>query len=74
MQQTTPISWLQSWVMALQWPVIVFGAFWLGRLVQRLEQRLAKAENNISTLVDRHMPAIHRALAEIHGLITGEKR
>jgi len=70
-QHTSPPGWIQSWALALQWPVIVFAAFWLGRYVQRLEMRVAKAETRIEALVERHMPAIHRALAEIRGLLMG---
>ena len=70
-QHTTPLSWVQSWATVLQWPVIVFAAFWLGRYVQKLEMRVAKAESYIQILVERHMPAIHRALAEIRGLLMG---
>lgn len=70
-QHTTPLAWLQSWAIALQWPVIVLAAFWLGRYVQKLEMRVAKAESRIEVLVERHMPAIHRALAEIRGLLMG---
>ncbi len=70
-QHATPLQWLQTVAMALQWPVIVAAAFWLGRYVQRLETRLSKAESNLSALIERHMPAIHRALAEIRGMLSG---
>jgi hypothetical protein len=70
-QHASPFGWLQSWAIALQWPVIVLAAFWLGRYVQRLEMRVSKAETNIQMLIERHMPAIHKALAEIRGLLIG---
>ena len=53
------------------WPVIVLGAFWIGRYVQRLEMRVDKAEKSITAIVERHLPAIHRALAEIRGFLMG---
>ena len=70
-QHASPFGWLQSWAITLQWPVIVLAAFWLGRYVQRLEMRVSKAETNIQMLIERHMPAIHKALAEIRGLLIG---
>jgi hypothetical protein len=70
-QHASPLSWLQSWAVAMQWPVIVLAAFWLGRYVQKLEIRVAKAETSITAIVERHMPQIHRALAEIRGLLMG---
>lgn len=66
-----PLSWLQGWASALGWPVVAFGAFWAGRYVQRLEMRVTKAEDHIKQIVERHLPAIHRALAEIRGLLIG---
>lgn len=70
---STPLTWLQRIVSALQWPVIVIAAFWLGRYVQRLEVRVTKAEAYIQSLMERHMPAIHNALAEIRGLLIGKR-
>jgi hypothetical protein len=70
-QHTSPLTWLQSWAMAMGWPVIVLAAFWIGRYVQRLEMRVDRAEKRITDLVERHMPALHRALAEIRGLLIG---
>lgn len=67
----SPLTWIQATATALQWPVIVIGAFWLGRYVQKLEMRVAKAESYIQLLVERHMPAVHRMLAEIRGLLIG---
>lgn len=72
-QHVSPMALLQSWAVAMQWPVIVLAAFWLGRYVQKLEIRVAKAESSIKALVDRHMPAIHQALAEIRGLLMGQR-
>jgi hypothetical protein len=60
-----PASWAKAIVQGLQWPFIVGAAFWLGRVVQRLEARLKKSESNLTALIERHMPAIHRALSEI---------
>ena len=70
-QHTSPLGWLQTFAINLAWPVVVLAAFWLGRYVQKLEQRVAKAETNITMLIERHMPAIHKALAEIRGLLIG---
>lgn len=68
---TSPLAWLQTFAINLAWPVVTFAAFWLGRYVQKLEMRVTKAESRIESLVERHMPAIHRALAEIRGLLVG---
>lgn len=70
MDEHSPIPWLQSVATALQWPVVTAAAFWLGRYVKDLEQRLAKSEATLTALVERHMPAIHRALAEILGRLS----
>lgn len=70
-EEHSPITWIQATATALQWPVIVIGAFWLGRYVQKLEMRVSKAESYIQLLVERHMPAVHRMLAEIRGLLIG---
>ncbi len=64
-----PFAWIQLFAKALSWPVVVAAAFWLGRYVKQLEIRLARAETNLTALIERHMPAIHRALAEIKGEI-----
>lgn len=69
-EDRSPLSWFQSWALAMQWPVIVMAAFWLGRYVQKLELRVHKAETSIKQLVERHMPAIHNALAEIRGMLS----
>jgi hypothetical protein len=69
MQTPEPMSWVKTAVSALQWPVVVAAAFWLGRYVRELEIRVKKAETNLTALIERHMPAIHRALAEIRGLL-----
>lgn len=68
-EHPAPLQWLQSVGIALQWPVITAAAFWLGRYVQKIETRVERAESRISALTERHMPAIHRALAEIRGLL-----
>ncbi len=70
-QHASPLTWLQSAALAMQWPVIVIASFWLGRYVQKLEMRVAKAESSITAIVERHLPQIHRALAEIRGLLMG---
>ena len=70
-QNTSPFGWLQSWAFNMGWPIIVIAAFWVGRYVQRLEMRVTKAENHIQALIERHLPAVHRALAEIRGLLIG---
>jgi hypothetical protein len=75
MQQdhTTPLSWLQAAAVALQWPAVAGLAYWAGRVHQRLEHRVNVAEKHLTSLVERHMPAIHRALAEIRGMLTGRQ-
>jgi hypothetical protein len=49
----------------MQWPVVVLAAFYLGRTITKLEGRVLKAEKNMSDLIERHMPHIHKALDEI---------
>lgn len=71
--ESVPYSWLQQITMALQWPVIVVAAFWLGRVISKLEGRVIVAEKNVSDLVERHMPHLYNALAEIRGLLMGNK-
>jgi hypothetical protein len=66
-----PLGWLQAFAINLAWPVVVLAAFWVGRYVQRLEMRVDKAEESLKSIVERHMPAIHRALSEIRGLLIG---
>jgi hypothetical protein len=73
METTPPFSWLRQIAQAVQWPVIVGAAFWLGHYVRELQERAAKAESNISALVERHMPAIHTALSEIRGLLQSRR-
>jgi hypothetical protein len=71
--QPTPLSWLRQITDALQWPVIVTAAFWLGRYIHALEERITKAESNVSAIVERHLPAIHNALSEIRGLLQSRR-
>ena len=66
---SVPINWLQTAVSSLQWPVIVVASFWVGRYVKGLETRVNRAEANVQALIERHMPAIHKMLAEIRGLL-----
>lgn len=70
-QHSSPLAYLQSIMAALQWPVVVVAAFTLGRYVRGLETRVLRSEARLEQLIDRHMPAIHRALAEIRGLLMG---
>jgi hypothetical protein len=70
-QAQGPVTWLQGWASTLGWPIVVALAFWLGRIFQKVSTRAAKAEARIESLTDRHVPAIHRALAEIRGLLMG---
>jgi hypothetical protein len=70
-QHASPLAWLQSWALNMGWPVIVIGAFWIGRYVQKLEMRVDKADKRLEALIERHMPAIHKALAEVRGLLMG---
>jgi hypothetical protein len=69
MQIETPAVWTRAAIEALKWPAVVLGAYWAGRRHEKLEGRLTKAEKNVSDLAERHMPAVHRALAEIRGLL-----
>jgi hypothetical protein len=64
---TTPASWLQSALNGLQWPAICIFIFWLGSYVERLKTRVTSAEVNLKALIERHLPHVHRALAEIKG-------
>jgi len=73
MQEHTPTAWLQYALSALQWPFVVVAAFALGRYVAMLETRVSKAESRLEALIERHMPAIHKALAEIRGLLMGQR-
>lgn len=73
-QHSSPLDWLQSIAAALQWPGIVAASFWLGRYVRSLEVRVASAESRLEQLIERHMPAVHRALAEIRGLLVGGRK
>lgn len=76
MQQSssTPLTWLQQITTALQWPVVVIAAFWIGRSITKLEVRVLRAEKSMSDLLERHMPHVHNALAEIRGLIQGMRK
>lgn len=75
MQQQTsaPWSWLWHAAAALPWSAVVVFAFWAGRYMQRLETRLERAEASVHSLLERHMPHIHNALAEIRGLLQGRR-
>jgi hypothetical protein len=68
-----PLGWLQTFAINLAWPVVVLGAFWIGRFVQRLEMRVSKAETDMKSLMERHLPAIHNALSELLGLMRGRR-
>lgn len=65
-----PLTWLEHVASALQWPVVVTGAFWLGRYVKDLEHRVHIAEKRLTDLVERHFPTVHKALAEINGKVS----
>ena len=69
MQEHTPLTWMQQWASALQWPVIVISAFFAGRYVKGLETRVLNAERRLKDVIERHLPHVHRALAEINGKI-----
>jgi hypothetical protein len=71
--EPAPLSWLRQIIGEIQWPVIVAASFWVGRYVRELEMRVSKTEDNVQALVERHMPTIHRALAEIRGLLTSRR-
>lgn len=70
---TTPLSWVRETLQALQWPVVVGLAFGAGRYAKGLESRVDLAEKRVEVLVERHMPAVHRALAEIRGLLLSRR-
>lgn len=70
-QHASPLGWFQTWALNMGWPVVVIAAFWLGRYMQKVETRVVKAEARIESIVTRHLPAIHNALAEIRGLLIG---
>ena len=66
MQTTSnPSNWFVTACSALQWPVIVVAAFWLGRGMSKLENRVLKAEKNMQDIIERHLPHIHQALADL---------
>jgi hypothetical protein len=68
--QANPIDWAKAEAVAkLTWPALVFAAYYLGRKVTQIEQRLAKAESQLDNLNSKHMPALYRALGEIRSLI-----
>ena len=73
-QHASPLNWLQTWAVNMGWPIVVVAAFWVGRYVQKLEMRAAKLESHLDSLTGRHMPAVHRALAEIRGLLVGGRQ
>ena len=62
-------TWLQYVGTAWEVPGLVFAAFWIGRMYTKLEARVAKAESQVDSLVTRHMPSIHKALAEIRSVL-----
>jgi hypothetical protein len=64
---TGPLTWVQQFGAALQWPVIVGMAFWCGFYVSTLRDRVVKAEKNVSDLITRHMPHLHSALHAMKG-------
>ena len=66
-QSPSPLSWITDALKALQWPAIAIAAFWLGRYVQKLETRVINAEGHLKALIERHLPHVHRALAELKG-------
>ncbi len=70
----TPLEWVEDLIHALTWPVVVACAFWAGRYVQQLEARVQMAERNMKHLVERHLPAVHKALGEIVGCLETLKR
>jgi hypothetical protein len=65
--QTNPSQTALNYLTALQWPVVVLAAFFLGRAMTKLEGRVLKAEKNVQDLIERHMPHIHEALTDIKG-------
>jgi hypothetical protein len=60
-----PSQTLINYLTALQWPVVVLAAFFLGRTMTKLEARVLSAEKNVKDIIERHMPHIHNALTEI---------
>lgn len=79
-QTPEPLGWITKLITSLQWPVIVLAAFWLGKTMSKLEVRVLQAEKNMKDMIERHLPHIHKALAElkegvmeIRGLLTGRR-
>lgn len=60
-----PYSWLIDFVKAIQWPVIVLGAVYMGRLLAKFEARALTAEKSLHDLIARHMPHIHTRLNDL---------
>ena len=72
-QQGQPLGWFQHVLVVLQWPTVCVLAFWLGRKFEKAILRAERAEQRITSIIERHLPAIHRALAEIRGLLIGKQ-
>lgn len=65
----TPVNWVRDIALALQWPVIVIAAFWLGKQMAKLEVRVLKAEKGITDLIERHLPHVHTAIARVEAAL-----
>lgn len=79
-EDRSPLSWFQEWAMHMGWPAITLAAFMLGMYVKGIQHRLEVAEGKLTKLsetvqeiVERHLSAIHRTLAEIKGMIGGRR-
>jgi hypothetical protein len=69
MQDTSPATWITAAIAGLKWPAIVAAAYWSGRRHEKLSTRVDKAEKRLANIDERHLPAVHRMLAEIKGLL-----
>jgi hypothetical protein len=67
--QPSPFEWVVRALAEIKWPALVVGSYFLGRKIQQIESRLAKAESHLDNIVTKHMPALYRALGEIRSLI-----
>lgn len=72
-EHSSPMQWAQAVISALQWPALTFGAFAAGRYLRGVEKRAEKAEKRLESITERHLPSIHRMLAEIRGLLIGSR-
>ena len=60
-----PLNYVKDAATALQWPIVVIAAYYLGCVTTNLKSRLTKAETNLAELLNKHMPALHKVASDI---------